>query len=75
MKKRGISLVLMLLFVTALAVPSYAAPAGADTNVRLVVDGQDLTDGFSEDTLWLENGITMVGVRALGESLGGQRPV
>lgn len=70
MKKRGISLVLMLLFVTALAVPSYAAPAGADTNVRLVVDGQDLTDSFSEDTLWLENGITMVGVRALGESLG-----
>ena len=43
---------------------------GANTDVKIVVDGKDLTSQFNEDTLWMEDGITMAGVRALGEAVG-----
>lgn len=66
MKKRISSLAVMLVMLFALAIPAAAAPEGANTDVKIVVDGKDLTSQFNEDTLWMEDGITMAGVRALG---------
>lgn len=60
----------MLVMLFALAIPAAAAPEGANTDVKIVVDGKDLTSQFNEDTLWMEDGITMAGVRALGEAVG-----
>ena len=70
MKKRISSLAVMLVMLFALAIPAAAAPEGANTDVKIVVDGKDLTSQFNEDTLWMEDGITMAGVRALGEAVG-----
>ena len=69
MKKRISSLAVMLVMLFALAIPAAAAPEGANTDVKIVVDGKALTSQFKEDTLWMEDGITMAGVRALERPL------
>ena len=43
MKKRISSLAVMLVMLFALAIPAAAAPEGANTDVKIVVDGKDLT--------------------------------
>ena len=65
-------LLLVAALTLTLAVPAYAAPAGANTGVKLVVDGEDITSHFDEDTLWLQDGITMAGIRSLAEAMGAE---
>ena len=72
MKKRGWIVCFVVLMLVSVTIPASAAPEGANTQVKLVVDGEDVTAHFDEDTLWLQDGVTMAGVRALGEAVGAE---
>ena len=63
MKKRGWIVCFVALMLVSVTIPASAAPEGANTQVKLMVDGEDVTSHFDEDTLWLQDGVTMVGVR------------